>query len=182
MSLLKKIKKLPLLSGLISLLTLPAYSANGLIATTESIFITLGDSTQTNRSPFTFVYAIKGFSELHENWRISYGISGNYLNGVLLSLPISLAYVPTSDYKENLRPQIFAGIEPFYSTISDKNFTGFKFYGNVGVSLDYIFDNKWIINAGTKFYINDSFFRQDSKEEQFNTGVLSLFGGVGIKL
>ncbi|MBC7473607.1 MAG: hypothetical protein H7263_04900 [Candidatus Sericytochromatia bacterium] len=154
-------------------------SANGVNLSVESLSVPLGKNTTNDDRQFTFLYGINGYSEISENWRLSYGISGNILNGFIAGFPISIAYVPTGDYKLNLRPQIFAGIEPFYSNFND--FQGFKLYGYAGIGLDYIINDRWVINAGTKVFINDSFFKTTIDKYGFNSGVVSLYGSLGYK-
>jgi hypothetical protein len=170
-----------LISGLFLLVLFnnPAQAATGAGVSVESLFIPLGRSGTADLRSITLLYGLQGFTELHENWRISYGISGTFLNGYLYHIPVSVAFVPTADYKINLRPQIFAGVDAFYSNFPD--FKGLKFYGHVGLALDYIFENRWFINIGTKLYINDSFFQKEPGLYGFNTGVVSIFGGAGFK-
>ena len=157
-----------------------AYCANGVSVSVDTIFVPLGKKENNDNRQITIIYGVRGFSELHENWRISYGFSGTVLNGFLVSIPVSVAYVPAiTNYKVNLRPQVFAGVEPFYSNFPD--FNGLKWYGHIGLGLDYIFDNKWFINVGSKFYINESFFQKDVINKAFNTGVVELYGGGGFK-
>jgi len=153
-------------------------AANGVGLKTENIFVGIGKKDGENRST-TLLYGISGFSELTTEWRINYGISGNIVNGFIFSAPISLAYVPLAEYKFHLRPQIFAGIEPFYANLSD--FQGIKLYGQLGIAIDYVFDNNWYITAGSKIYINDSFFKEKIDNDSFNTGVASIFVSSGIK-
>ncbi|MBC7476225.1 MAG: hypothetical protein H7263_18220 [Candidatus Sericytochromatia bacterium] len=174
----KKIPLLILLTLLVSY-TKSAESANGINLSIESLSVPLGKNTTNDNRQFTFLYGINGYSEISENWRLSYGISGNILNGFIAGFPISIAYVPTGDYKLNLRPQIFAGIEPFYSNLTD--FQGFKLYGYAGIGLDYIINDRWVINAGTKVFINDSFFKTTIDKYGFNSGVVSLYGSLGYK-
>lgn len=168
-------------TGLISQSTKPVIAANGITTSVESVFVPLGRNGTNDTRSITLLYGIKGFSEFGENWRLSYGVSGTVLNGFLASFPVSVAFVPTGDYKTNLRPQIFAGIEPFYSNFPD--FSGFKIYGHVGLGLDYMVNDNFFINVGAKAFINDSFFKdtKNIKTTDFNTGVLSVYGGVGYK-
>lgn len=179
MTLKKYIVCLILIFSLLITLNDKAYSANGVIVSVESLFIPLGKTDLNDPRSLTLMFGVRGFSELHENIRLNYGVSVSNYNGYILSLPISIAYVPTADYKFNLRPQIFAGIEPFYSNI--QNFSGLKWYGNVGLALDYNFSNNLIFNVTAKTYINESFFQSKPVVEAFNTGVVSLSTGIGYK-
>lgn len=156
-----------------------AYSANGVIASVDTLFLPLGKTDNNDSRTVSFLYGVRGFSEIHENIRLSYGVSGSYYNGAIFTFPVSVAYVPTADYKFNLRPQIFVGIEPIYSNIP--NFTGFKFYAHAGLGLDYIIANNWILNVTAKTYINESFFQQTISSNAFNTGVVSVSAGLGYK-
>lgn len=156
-----------------------AYSANGVIGSVETLFIPLGKADNNDPRSLTVMYGVRGFSELHENIRLSYGVSGSYYNGFIFSFPVSVAFVPTADYKFNLRPQIFAGVEPFYSNLS--NFNGLKWYGHFGLGLDYNFENNLIVNITAKTYINESFFQAQPVLNAFNTGVVSLSAGIGYK-
>ncbi|MFN8577428.1 MAG: hypothetical protein U0354_11265 [Candidatus Sericytochromatia bacterium] len=156
-----------------------AYPANGVIASIDTLFLPLGKTDKNDSRTVSLLYGISGFSELHENIRLTYGFRTSYYNGSIFTFPISLAYVPTSDYKFNLRPQLFIGVEPIYSTIPD--FTGFKWYAHAGLALDYIFNDNWILNAGVKTYINESFFQAQPKVNALNTGVVSVNLGFGYK-
>lgn len=179
--LLKKyfISTLSLLTCLSFFIPDKAYAANGVTGSVESIFFPIGKTDNNDTRGITLMYGIKGFSELHENIRILYGVSGSYYNGFIFSVPVSIAYVPTADYKFNLRPQIFVGVEPFYSNIS--SFNGLRWFGHVGLGLDYTFENNWLINVTAKTYINNSFFEEKPVLNAFNTGVISISAGVGYK-
>lgn len=156
-----------------------SYSANGVIASVDTLFYPLGKTDNNDPRSISFLYGVSGFSEVHENIRISYGVRTSYYNGNIFTFPVSVAYVPTSDYKFNLRPQIFAGIEPIYSNIP--NFTGLKFYGHAGLALDYIFNTNWIINVTAKTYLNESFFQEKPIANAFNSGIVSVSAGLGYK-
>jgi hypothetical protein len=175
------LKRLALSLFLLTLFNSSAYAASGAGITAESIFVPLGKSGNNDYRSITILYGLQGFTELHENWRISYGVSGTFLNGYVYHVPLSVAFVPTADYKINLRPQIFAGVDAFYSNFND--FKGLRIFGHVGLALDYIFENHWFVNVGTKVYINDSFFKSvnEISLNGFNTGVVSVFGGAGYK-
>jgi len=165
---------------LIFLINIPAFSSSGLGIYSDMLFVPIGKKDTNDTRQFTFFYGINGFTELHENWRINYGISTSLLNGKYFLVPLSIAFTPIDDYKFHLRPQIFAGIEPLI-TFAEKN--EFKINAHVGIGLDYIFDNTWYINFASKVYINDSFFKKEPKAGfyEFNTGVLALSAGVGYK-
>lgn len=157
----------------------PSFSASGVIASVDSLFYPLGKTDNNDPRNVSFLYGVSGFTEIHENIRLSYGVRTSYYNGNIFTFPVSVAYVPTADYKFNLRPQIFAGIEPIYSNIP--NFTGLKFYGHAGLALDYIFNNNWIINVSAKTYINESFFQTTPTANAFNSGIVSVSAGLGYK-
>jgi hypothetical protein len=177
---LKKLQLIILTSFCISNILIDnSYSANGVISSVDTLFFPLGKTDNNDSRSTSLLFGLSGFSELHENIRLSYGFRTSYYNGNIFAFPISLAYVPTADYKFNLRPQIFLGIEPIYSTIP--NFTGLKWYGHAGLALDYVFKDNWIINVSAKTYLNESFFKSEPKVNEFNSGVVSVSAGIGYK-
>lgn len=171
---MKKIYLFTLISSL--LINIPSYASNGILTNVEPVFTSLPD---TASQPSIF-YGLKGYSELHEYFRLNYGVNTLLSNGYVLNVPLSISFVPSGSYKFNLRPQVFLGGDLFYSTLNTGNFKGLKFYGHAGLGLDYIFDNSLIVNVGTKIYFNDSFL-QTTITKGFNSGTLSLFGGIGFK-
>ncbi|MFN4150722.1 MAG: hypothetical protein ACK4IX_07240 [Candidatus Sericytochromatia bacterium] len=171
---MKKIYLITFISSLI--LTTSTYASNGVLTNVEPIFTPLPD----NGSQPSFFYGLKGYSELHEYFRINYGINTLFSSGYIVNVPLSISFVPSGSYKFNLRPQVFLGGDLFYSTLNSGNFKGLKFYGHAGLGLDYIFDNSLIVNVGTKIYFNDSFL-QTTINKGFNSGTLSFFGGIGFK-
>lgn len=151
-------------------------AGNGVLLNVEPIFTSIPDTA----SQPTFFYGLKGFTELHELFRVTYGVNTSISNGYIVNVPLSLSFVPSGDYKFNIRPQVFVGGDLFYSSLTTGSFTGLKFYGHAGLGLDYIFSNNLIINAGTKIYFNESFL-QSTITKGFNSGTISFFGGLGIK-
>ncbi|GIW21867.1 MAG: hypothetical protein KatS3mg068_0874 [Candidatus Sericytochromatia bacterium] len=150
------------------------YSSNLIAVSSELMLFPL-----LKNSNVTFLYGVKGFSEINQNIRLDYSFYFNILNDLILSVPITLSYIPDGNYKFNIRPQMFIGINPFFSNIQD--FSGIKFYGILGFGIDYIFENKHVINFSTKVYINDSFIKSEVNNYAFNTGVIGLNLSYGMK-
>lgn len=151
-----------------------SYSANSIGISSDIIFFPVSKNNN-----ITFLYGIKGSSDIHQNIRIDYSLYFNNLNGFISSMPITISYIPDGNYKFNIRPQIFAGINPFFSNIQD--FEGLRFYGILGFGLDYVFENNHIFNISTKLYINDSFLKSEVNNYAFNTGVAALNLSYSIK-
>jgi len=164
-------------SLLIFSINIPVFASSGIGLSSDLIFVPVGKTDTNSTRQTTFFYGVKAFTELHENWRINYGVS-TYLGKYLL-VPISIAFVPTDDYKFNLRPQIFVGVEPLITLASNQ----VKMNAHVGLGLDYVFNNTWYINFSSKVYINDSYFKKNpiAGFYDFNTGVLALSAGFGYK-
>jgi len=167
-------KKIILIFLILFVFCKKSYSSNLIGLGSDIVFFPVSKNTN-----ITFLYGIKGFSEIHQNIRIDYSLYFNIINGFISSMPITISYIPDGNYKFNIRPQIFVGINPFFSNIQD--FSGFRFYGIIGFGIDYVFENNNVFNISTKMYINDSFIKQEVNNYAFNTGIAGLNLSYGIK-
>ncbi len=148
-------KSLILLILLISISSKIALAKSSISTTVGSIFVGLGKTDVNEKRYFTPIYGINAFTEIHENFRINYGVLGSYWNGYLFSLPLSISFLPSGNYGADIRPQFYVGFEPFYSNMKELN--GLKFYGFAGFGVDYNIGNNYYINPSFKIYLNNSF-------------------------
>jgi len=160
-------KKILLIVLIVFLFSKNSYSANSIGISSDIVFFPI-----SKNESITFFYGVKGFSDIYQSIRIDYSLYFNNSSGLIFSTPITISYILDGNYKFNIRPQLFAGINPFFSNM--ENFSGIKFYTIIGFGLDYVFENNHVFNISSKLYINDSFFKQKIDNYAFNTGIAGL--------
>lgn len=173
-------KKILLSISLILLLPIKAFATTGLALDFGFISVPLGKKDTTDQRYYTPLYGLQAFTDLGHLFRLNYGVKASFLNGYLVSLPISLSYVPEGLYTANINPSFFAGLETFYSTFSD--FQGLKYYGFAGVGVDYNINENYYVNSNVKMYINNSYASKNPLPNDFNSGNINLSLNVGYKI
>ncbi|MFN8673367.1 MAG: hypothetical protein U0457_14945 [Candidatus Sericytochromatia bacterium] len=136
----------------------------------------IGKDTSKEKFYFTNNYQLNGFTELHENFRINYGLASTFSKEYWVSTPISISYSPVGNYSSNIRPQFYFGFEPFYLNKKANEIDNyfFSYYAFIGFGIDYNIGNNYFINSNMKIYINNSFFQKDPLPTDFSSGTLSL--------